>query len=210
MIDIANKILIDREKKDCLIKNYVDSYQVISLKANIPGTNKNIKEAYVIVQLFDKIILRYNPLKRMIFDSFDGPYIIYLFNKEKNLKKEMIKIESSNKLARLVDIDVYIDKSHSLNRPTNRKCYICDQEALMCSRLKKHNIEELLIHIRKTTSNYLKKLIKKMINEAMLKELNLHPKFGLVTPFTNGFKVLTLTFGKFTLGISFNFTFLKR
>lgn len=186
MVNIANKILKDREKKDSIIKKYVDSYQVVSLKANIPGNNKNIKEAYVLVNIFDKILIRYKPIKRLFYKSYDGPYFIYLFNKDKNLKKEMMKIESSNKLARLIDIDVYMDCSHSLNRSNPRTCYLCNQNALICARLKKHSSEELLDYISKITSSYLKKLVKKMINESMLKELNLHPKFGLVTPYTNG------------------------
>lgn len=186
MENIADKILIDREKKDNLIKSYTDSYQVVSLKANIPGINKNIKEAFVIVSIFDKQILKYNPLKRMYFDSYDGPYIIYLFNKNKNLKKDMIKIESKNKLARFIDVDVFLNQGHSLNRSKPRTCYICNDTALICSRMKRHSTEQLLKHIEKVTSSYLKRLIKKMINEAMLKELNLHPKFGLVTPLTNG------------------------
>ena len=186
MVNIANKILKDREKKDSIIKKYVDSYQVVSLKANIPGNNKNIKEAYVLVNIFDKILVRYKPIKRLFYKSYDGPYFIYLFNKDKNLKKEMMKIESSNKLARLIDIDVYMDCSHSLNRSNPRTCYLCNQNALICARLKKHSTKELLDYISKITSSYLKKIVKKMINESMLKELNLHPKFGLVTPYTNG------------------------
>lgn len=186
MESIANKILIDREKKDNLIKSYLSNYQVVTLKANIPGSHKNIKEAFVLVNIFDKIINKYTPLKRQYFNSFDGPYIIYLFNKEKSLKKQMIKIESQNKLSRLVDIDVYLNDSHSLNRSKPRSCYICNQNALICSRMQSHSKEELLNHISKITSSYLKRLVKKMINKAMLQELNLHPKFGLVTPLTNG------------------------
>lgn len=186
MENIANKILADREKKDNIIKSYLNDYQVVTLKANIPGTNKNIKEAFIIIEIFDKIIGKYKPLKRDYFDSFDGPYIIYLFNKEKNLKKQMIKIESQNKLSRLVDIDVYLNESHSLNRSNPRTCYMCNQNALICSRMQSHTTDELLNHISKVTSSYLKRLVKKMINKAMLQELNLHPKFGLVTPLTNG------------------------
>ena len=186
MENIANKILADREKKDNIIKSYLNDYQVVTLKANIPGTNKNIKEAFIIIEIFDKIIGKYKPLKKDYFDSFDGPYIIYLFNKEKNLKKQMIKIESQNKLSRLVDIDVYLNESHSLNRSKPRTCYMCNQNALICSRMQSHTTDELLNHISKVTSSYLKRLVKKMINKAMLQELNLHPKFGLVTPLTNG------------------------
>ncbi len=186
MENIANKILSDREKKDSIIKKYSDEYQVITLKANIPGSNKNIKEAYLLVNIFDKKISKYNPLKTMFYKSYDGPYFIYLFNKNKNLKKEMMKIESSNKLARLVDIDVYLDSSHSLNRSVLRKCYLCNKDAIICSRMKSHSQVELLSYINKLTSSYLRRYIKKMINDSMLKELNLHPKFGLVTPYTNG------------------------
>lgn len=186
MENIANKILADREKKDNIIKSYLNDYQVVTLKANIPGTNKNIKEAFIIIEIFDKIIGKYKPLKRDYFDSFDGPYIIYLFNKEKNLKKQMIKIESQNKLSRLTDIDVYLNENHSLNRSKPRTCYMCNQNALICSRMQSHTTDELLNHISKVTSSYLKRLVKKMINKAMLQELNLHPKFGLVTPLTNG------------------------
>lgn len=186
MENIANKILADREKKDNIIKSYLNDYQVVTLKANIPGTNKNVKEAFIIIEIFDKIIKKYKPLKQSYFNSFDGPYIIYLFNKETNLKKQMIKIESQNKLSRLTDIDVYLNESHSLNRSKPRTCYMCNQNALICSRMQSHTTDELLNHISKVTSSYLKRLVKKMINKAMLQELNLHPKFGLVTPLTNG------------------------
>ena len=186
MENLVNKILSDREKKDNVIKSYSDLYQVVCLKANIPGINKNIKEAYVIISVFDKMIKQFKPLKSMFYESYDGPYIIYLFNKDKNLKNKMIQLESKNKLGRFVDIDVYLNSSHSLNRTIPRKCYICDDFALVCSRTQKHSTQELLNYIEKITSAYLKNLVKKMINEAMLKELNLHPKFGLVTPLTNG------------------------
>ena len=58
MENIANKILSDREQKDNIIKSYTSLYQVVCLKANIPGINKNIKEAYVIVSIFDKKIMK--------------------------------------------------------------------------------------------------------------------------------------------------------
>ena len=79
MQNIANKILHDREQREEFIKCYDETYQVVSLKANIPGIKKNIKESYVIVNIFDKIIVDYKPLKRFLFKSYDGPYIIYLF-----------------------------------------------------------------------------------------------------------------------------------
>ena len=83
-------------------------------------------------------------------------------SKDKNLKSEMIKIESSCKSARLIDIDVYFNQSCSLNRSSPRKCYICNQPALICSKTQKHSKEELLNHIEKITSSHLRRIIKKI------------------------------------------------
>ena len=55
MENIANKILQDREKRNLLINQFINDYQVISLKANIPGNNKNIKAAYTLINIYDKI-----------------------------------------------------------------------------------------------------------------------------------------------------------
>ena len=51
-----NRILEDREKKDLLIKKYLEDYNVISLKANIVGIDKNVFESYFLISYFEKII----------------------------------------------------------------------------------------------------------------------------------------------------------
>ena len=186
MENIADKILLAREQKDNLIKSYVDVYQVVSLKANIPGSNKNIKEAFLLLNIFFKKIIKFNPIKTMFFNSMDGPYYLFLFDKNISLKEKMVCIENENELSRLIDIDVYLDKYHSLNRSRPRKCFICNESALICSRMQKHGVSELINHISKICENHLRKTIKEMIDESMLVELNLHPKFGLVTPYSNG------------------------
>ena len=78
-----------------------------------------------------------------------------------------MKIESSNKLARLVDIDVYLDSSHSLNRSVLRKCYLCNKDAIICSRMKSHSQVELLSYINKLTSSYLRRYIKKIYRRSI-------------------------------------------
>ena len=55
-MEISNLILEDREKKNHIIKQYINDYQVITLKANIPGTNKQTKEAYILLNYFDKLL----------------------------------------------------------------------------------------------------------------------------------------------------------
>ena len=47
-------------------------------------------------------------------------------------------------------------------------------------------MEEITLYIQKNIEKELVKIVKLMCDEAILEELNLHPKFGLVTPYTNG------------------------
>lgn len=180
-----NKILIDREEKYNIIKYYINDYQIVTLKSNIVGSNKNIKESYILLSIYDKIIPN-NYLKRFVLDNNDGPTIIYLFDKTKSLKEEMIKIEESTPLGRFVDIDVFLNTESSFNRDKLRKCYLCDNPAFVCGKLKTHSVEELNNYLITKVLDYLLETIITIANESILCELNLHPKFGLVTPYTNG------------------------
>ncbi len=180
-----NDILVEREKKYNLIKKYINDYQIITLKSNIVGSNKKLPEAYILLSIYDRLIPN-NYFKKIVLDNSDGPMIIYLFAKTKSLKEDMIQIEESTPLGRFVDIDVFFDSVHSLSREKLRKCYLCDNPAFVCGKLKTHSVVELNEYMKVNVYKYLTEIIYSLANESVLCELNLHPKFGLVTPFTNG------------------------
>lgn len=184
-METNNNILIAREKKYQFIKQFITDYQVITLKANIVGDNKKIKEAYILLSYFDTKISKYCTSK-YIFDDFDGPMIIYLCQKDKCLKETMVLYEENDELGRFVDIDVYFNDSKSISRNTLRKCYLCDNYAFVCGRTKNHPVEKLNNYLKQKTLDYILKLVETTIDESIMAELNLHPKFGLVTPYTNG------------------------
>lgn len=183
-MEISNLILEDREKKNHIIKQYIKDYQVITLKANIPGTNKQTKEAYILLNYFDKLLNEKILNVNMILDGADGPMYIYLTSKDQSLKDQMIKLEESI-LGRFVDIDVF-NGPVSENRRNLRKCYICDLPAAVCGRLQKHSKEELNEYIYTIIKSHLSKIIRNTCDESIMEELNMHPKFGLVTPYTSG------------------------
>lgn len=180
-----NDILVCREEKSNLIKNYIPKYQVVTLKANIVGSNKNLKEAYILLSYFDLLIPN-NYIKKEIIDNSDGPFIIYLFDNNKSMKDDMVLLEQNNELGRFVDIDVYYKNDVSLNRGYLRKCYLCDNPAFVCGRNKTHTLEQLNNYISENVFKFLLKTIDEICNESMYEELNIHPKFGLVTPYSNG------------------------
>ena len=184
-MDLSNKILESREERKRYIASLTKDFQIISVKANIPGLNKNTKEAYVIVNHFTRLIEELKPIKIEKHESLDGIYVLFYFDKEEVLKEKTIYLEEHDEIGRFVDLDVYLD-SNPLSRNTLRECFLCDDYAFVCQRNKKHNLEEINEFIRTSVLKYLEKNIKNIIDESILKELNMEDKFGLVCPSSNG------------------------
>lgn len=184
---LTNDILNAREHRSQVIQAFVSEFPtVVALKANIPGLDKRFFLAILIISYFEKKLDKLPYLKKQTVDSDDGKAILYAFDRDaKDLKQRMIEWEESYPYGRFVDIDVF-DAIVSLNREHPRKCYLCGNRAFDCSRTKRHSTESLLSYMETETLNTTTQLMLPLIKEAMMKELNLHPKFGLVTPQSNG------------------------
>ncbi|HHT39016.1 MAG: citrate lyase holo-[acyl-carrier protein] synthase [Acholeplasmatales bacterium] len=188
-----SSILEDREKRFYRVKELVNEYHnCLILKGNIPGENKTIKEVYLLLTIFNhEITKRLKNYQREFYNSFDGPYFVYYNFKEpvKRLKEEFIKIEETHPLGRLIDIDVY-SKGKTITRASmdlpQRKCLLCGNVAWLCMKERKHSVKELTDFIISSTNKYLHDDFDRLLTTAFLSELNLHPKFGLVTPYSNG------------------------
>ena len=184
-MEIKDLILKNREEKHLFIISLIKDNNVLTLKANIPGIDKQCKEAYILINYFDKLLSNNGINKTYELDGADGPMYVYLFNSEIS-KDMMIEIEENTLLGRFIDLDVFNKTNKSINRKNLRKCFICDNPAFVCARNKTHSIYELKEHLNQQITSELKKVIYNLCNESILAELNLHPKFGLVTPYSNG------------------------
>lgn len=187
MESLKDNILSSREKRYAEIKKLKQVFNaVITVKTNIPGNDKKNHLAYYLVKRYFYLIPKelYNSF--VFYDDFDGPY--YLLGTNLNpryVKNELISIEENTKLGRFIDLDVY-DGIKTLTRGFMRKCYICENPAFICIREKKHSVIELIEFIENKVKTVLCEEIKLLIDKSIMTELNLHPKFGLVTPYTNG------------------------
>lgn len=186
-IRIKEKILASREERFQKIQFLEKDFKtVITVKTNIPGDNKSINLAYTIVKLFKNLIPNSFIDKILFFDSYDGPYYIIGSNSDANaIKFILIELEDTHALGRFIDLDVF-DGEKTLVRTKPRKCYLCNDTAFNCIRQKKHSINELIKYVEEKTIDYFKVEIFDIIDDCILLELNLHPKFGLVTPNTRG------------------------
>lgn len=164
---------------------------LICVKANIPGDDKQIPIAYILIRIFKNEIIKLIKVQDIYyFDSYDGPYYLISVEKDENVKRTLLMVEENHPLGRFIDLDFFTETGKSvyrqdLNLPP-RKCYLCQEDVLMCIRQKRHTVRELLTYLNTGVNQYLDTIIENFVDEAILKELNLDFKFGLVTPTTSG------------------------
>lgn len=188
-----DKILMDREDRVKTIEMLSKNNPIlICLKANTPGNDKNRYSSHFLIRQFDVVInTRFDVIDKKVFKSLDGPYNIYSIQKksDKDIKLELIDIEEKHALGRLIDLDLYIN-GHMISRDDyqvkQRTCLLCDKPAFICMKEKNHSVSEVLSYIDVLIYEYIEKAIDSFIDIAILKELNLENKFGLVTPSSTG------------------------
>lgn len=189
-----NKILEDREKRIKHLKEFmINENLYVVIKANIPGINKKIFYAYFFTKYFKKLLERkYDCLRIKFIDSFDGPYfLIEISNKDLiKFKKQLIILEDEHPLGRFIDLDVFKNSLVSLSRHDLglgfRKCFLCDKDAIICIRTKKHSVEKILEHVQDVVIHFLLEDISNLAYDAITLELLLEPKFGLVCENSSG------------------------
>jgi holo-ACP synthase CitX len=191
---MSDAILDAREKRASLLSMMLSKgYDaVLSIRANIPGHQKNTPEAYIIVRYFEYFLReKIGFIHHERLEGEDGPYVFAAVETDeiKVLKQKLVQIEDELPLGRLVDLDVWTIEG-SLSRSDlgikPRKCYLCDRDAHFCVRNRKHALDDVLAFIKHTVKAHLIMDMQQMAKDAMMRELNLEDKFGLVTPTNSG------------------------
>lgn len=148
------EILFQREERAARIESLVQKYSkpVLSISVNIPG---DIKLSENSKKVFDEACNIMNKalgnkvLFTEMFVENAGCYALLAVDlKSDDLKLASIDIEDNHPLGRLIDLDV-IDLSMKHVSRTDmykpfRKCLICDENAKICSRSRKHSVAELV------------------------------------------------------------------
>lgn len=179
-------ILADREERNNQIIKAAASGNIVTVKANIPGTNKRVAESFLIVRYFTNSVLKILGGEAEIFDGADGMYAVIKSSGD-NLKEKTVEIEKTDPIGRFCDIDVYLQgEKSSLSRGYMRGCFICQNPAFVCARQGNHSTEELLEVLKKGTRQHFSNRLAEIIKLSLMAELNLENKFGLVTPTSQG------------------------
>ncbi len=194
-MDIRLKILEDREKRIEKVREVLreEKKLVITIKSNICGNEKNIKETNVLLSYFISEVKRQFKVREYRKHySYDGNYYIVVLENEKDekhVKEELIKLENC-KVGRLIDIDLYKDGFRSISRLElgfeKRKCLICNGDYNVCSKEKKHTVEEIIAKSKSIVQEFLIDEIKSIAKNSLMEEVEADPKFGLVTRKSSG------------------------
>lgn len=182
----ADAILAAREERNNYVLKLAQTSDVITAKANVPGSDKRVKESFLTVRYFANILKEAFTVNPVIFDGADGMCAVLSVCGE-GLKLKTTAIEENCPIGRYADLDVYPQGgTHSLSRGHMRKCYLCDNAAFVCARQGNHTTLELLNALKKGVREYFSAHLYAVIEQSLMAELNLEDKFGLVTPTSQG------------------------
>ncbi len=193
-MDIRYKILEAREARMKYIRLLIEKHNklIVVIKSNICGNDKN--------PCYSKFLKNYFYIKvSKVLDvcsfeyvkSDDGDYyILVISNKDVlNVKSLLVGLENSN-LGRLIDLDLYSNKQKSVSRSDlnleSRKCIVCNNDISICSRMKFHLVSEVNECFKNILVQELVNIVVDLSFKAMIDEVGCHPKFGLVTKYSNG------------------------
>jgi holo-ACP synthase len=143
-----------RENRKKIQNSLLNIYKlpIVSFTLNIPGPEKSNP-------FFQKILIHGCTALDEIFNNsinvtihralFTGSESYYVIDQNPlQIKTRTIEIENNHPSGRIFDMDVFDNKCELLSRKDlnqkPRKCLICNEMAAICSRSRKHSIEELL------------------------------------------------------------------
>ncbi|WP_256924845.1 citrate lyase holo-[acyl-carrier protein] synthase [Candidatus Enterococcus mansonii] len=152
------EMLDAREKRVRIQQELLYKYPtcaLLSATMNIPGpvkTNEQLRHAfYTVIKELNTLF----PPEQIIAHKHralatGSEYYLVLNEAPKELKKELIEVEETHYYGRLMDLDVVYLKEDTLcsisrtelnQKP--RSCFICNDEAKICGRQRRHSIEEM-------------------------------------------------------------------
>ena len=157
-------MLESKEDRAVYQSQLIDKYKcpLVSFTVVMPGKIKQNKMTEKIFQKgtfsIENALGGYNIKYKNHRNKKTGPEGFYCVDLPlETLKRIMVEVEAGDKIGRLYDIDVIgIDKhpvSRSDYKMPERKCLICGDPAHVCSRSRKHTVDELLCEIERVLSD---------------------------------------------------------
>lgn len=169
MVYSSVDLLEERERRVEIQNELMGKYEktLLCIRVNYPGVYKDTELSRKIFAQVEKVVIdllsTYIDYK-LLKVTAEGPIEIILLDEEPGIIKSIaMRIEDTHPLGRFVDIDVYDSETKlSLSRTElnfePRRCYLCDDLAVNCTRQRKHQINELINYMDEKYKEYVKNI----------------------------------------------------
>lgn len=159
------EVLDNREKRIRKIKLLEEKFPklpVLCFKLNIPGKEKINESVIKIFEIGIEDIRSTLGKTELIFEKQEylktGPEFYMVASIDPlDLKRKMTYLEENSYFGRLYDIDI-LYQSKNIDRTSinmdPRKCFLCDNDAKVCARSRKHSVDEMIKWIENLIDNY--------------------------------------------------------
>lgn len=150
---LRSEIIAARDQRQRLLVGHLSQGHpaTVFVSLNIPGADKSPPGASALFSLVLRDLLIEFPETENFTRSCDslGPFAVIPLDQEAILvKRRCIAMEAAYPFARLVDLDVFNGNGIQIDRASlglsPRPCLVCDQAAVDCIRLWRHETEEVL------------------------------------------------------------------
>ncbi|WP_025266991.1 triphosphoribosyl-dephospho-CoA synthase CitG [Bibersteinia trehalosi] len=195
-----DELLMARETRfaiqQALLSKYRQSVLSVTLTA-VGAVKKNALLDFVFAKCLAKLTACFNrlgitPTEQLIRELETGHEALFALPIDAELLKQaMIALEDESPLARLWDLDVISPTGELLSRTkmglANRPCLVCHGVAKICARERRHSTTEIIAEMqqRAMAENFADQ-ISERVQQALLHEVQLTPKPGLVDSANNG------------------------
>ncbi len=116
-----------------------------------------------------------------------GPegYLVYDLSPT-SMKQRVCAIEEADTLGRLFDLDVLDAQGHKLSREGERSCLVCGGPAFVCARERAHGLAAVTERTKTILYQFAAEELARLACEALVQEVHVTPKPGLVDENNNG------------------------
>lgn len=201
-IDLAAVLLAKEERVHLRESLQRPDHDLIGLNLNIPGPVKRTGLSDYFLAIWAQNVVDalggagFPVTDHRILSSPAGVYLLWEVEdpgtkRLSALKKLMVQLEESAEAGRLLDLDVFAPSGVKISRSgAARTCLLCDREAFLCARSRRHTLTSLLSRARTLMFDYLQDRYQQDLLAASLRamrqEVRLTPKPGLVDLANNG------------------------
>jgi len=185
----------------------LESFPCVSLSLNVPGFPKSNPT----VSTFFKLILSelnvhlkahlidvHNEMAFIRNDAAGDFFIVPVSSEEfslTELKQICEAFEEKHLLGRFIDVDLNDKQGNTISSGKSKPCFFCNEKpAIECRRNNTHDPEQLRLfmfsimndYCRQQREDFIVKHLSFLATQAVLTEISLSPKPGLVDKFSNG------------------------